>query len=239
MITKFAGLASNMAVMSEWRRAKDSELRNGHSRCLLIIMLIITSCLSSISTFLLPGLAGVPQGCGGPPGPEPDEPLECIHGDGTQPVPRPAPPPQQQSTSGDSAGGDGGGSGRSLPGPPDDHTPGPVVDREHANPYPPLTHTRHASCDITFCSHSPTGTQLPADSGETHDPRVQSEVGWPGPNQEEAAAAAQELQLDAGEKQNPSLPADHLKTVQLNKPFAVCVCVCAHVCACMCVRAHT
>lgn len=56
----------------------------------------------------------------------------------------------------------------------------------------------HASCDITSCSYSLIGAQLSADSSETHDPSLQSEVGWPGPNQEEAASTAQERQLDAG-----------------------------------------
>lgn len=88
------------------------------------------------------------------------------------------------------------------------------------------SHQHHVCCDITSCSRPPTGAQLPADSGETHDPGDQSEVGWPGPNQEEAAAAAQELQLDAGEKQTPPLAPDLPKIVQLNQPVTLCVCLC-------------
>lgn len=84
----------------------------------------------------------------------------------------------------------------------------------------------HAPSDITCRSYFPTGAQLSADSGETHDPGVQSEVGWPGPNQEEAASAAQELQLGAGKRQTPPLSPGHQSIVQLDLPVVfVCVCV--------------
>lgn len=77
-------------------------------------------------------------------------------------------------------GGDGGGDGWSSPGPTDDHTPGPAVDREPEN-----THVHNLSditvlavCDITSCFHW-VGPKLPAISVKTYEPGIQSETARP------------------------------------------------------------
>lgn len=80
---------------------------------------------------LLSGPADLPEGCGLSPGPKSNVFVERLYGDGTQPLPLPS--SWQQTFGCKTAGGNGGGSGWSLPGPPDDNTPGPPVDREHAH----------------------------------------------------------------------------------------------------------
>lgn len=54
--------------------------------------------------------------------------MECLHGNGTKPVHLLT--TWQQALHRQAAGGDGGGGGWSSPGPADDNTPGPFVDRE-------------------------------------------------------------------------------------------------------------
>lgn len=98
------------------------------------------------------GPAGLPASGGLSAGPEQDVSVERLHDNGTQPVLLLS--PWQQVFCRQATGGDGGGSGWSLPGPTDDHTPGPAVDRE-----PEDTHLHSLSdtsvftvCDITSCS---------------------------------------------------------------------------------------
>lgn len=99
---------------------------------------------------MVTGPAGLPEKSGLPSGPEPDVCVECLHGDGAQPLRLPS--PKQQVLHCPATGGYGGGCGWGSPGSAHDHTPGPAVDREwHRSPSFWHQCLRLVLCDITSC----------------------------------------------------------------------------------------
>lgn len=93
---------------------------------------------------MVTGPAGLPTSGGLSSGPEQNVSVECLHGNGAQPFLLLS--ARQQVFCRHTSWGDGGGGGWSLPGPTDDHTPGPTVDRE-----PEDIHL-HSLCDMTLMS---------------------------------------------------------------------------------------